>query len=209
MKYLSMPFGMWTIFSKSFKKQLMIVFGYDKKEAKLTTKKAKIKYKEIIKEIPEFEKEDIFKMNIVNCALLISFVLSMKDIPTVEQLTKYYKDAMMTNMMKWFCKQSAKTKYTEKDIKRMTLTSKLKAADRNEYSWNMDYYPYSDGSGYEARFTRCGICMLMKKYGLYDLTPSLCNLDYIMAEAGGVTNFVREYTLASGGPYCDCGYKKK
>ena len=31
----------------------------------------------------------------------------------------------------------------------------------------------------------------------------------LMSEAGGVTNFVRQYTLASGGPYCDCGYKKK
>ena len=29
-----------------------------------------------------------------------------------------------------------------------------------------------------------------------------------MSEAGGVTDFVRQYTLASGGPYCDCGYKK-
>lgn len=25
----------------------------------------------------------------------------------------------------------------------------------------------------------------------------------------GASNLVREYTLASGGPYCDCGYKKK
>ena len=33
--------------------------------------------------------------------------------------------------------------------------------------------------------------------------------DYTMSEAGGVSEFVREYTLASGGPYCDCGYKKK
>ena len=41
------------------------------------------------------------------------------------------------------------------------------------------------------------------------LTPALCHLDYTMSEAGGVTNFVRQYTLASGGPYCDCGYKKK
>ena len=31
----------------------------------------------------------------------------------------------------------------------------------------------------------------------------------IQAEAGGTADFVREYTLASGGPYCDCGYKKK
>ena len=34
-------------------------------------------------------------------------------------------------------------------------------------------------------------------------------LDYTMSEAGGATDFVRQYTLASGGPYCDCGYKKK
>ena len=30
-----------------------------------------------------------------------------------------------------------------------------------------------------------------------------------MSELGGASDFVREYTLASGGPYCDCGYKKK
>ena len=30
-----------------------------------------------------------------------------------------------------------------------------------------------------------------------------------MSEAGERTDFVREYTLASGGPYCDCGYKRK
>ena len=51
--------------------------------------------------------------------------------------------------------------------------------------------------------------VLMKELSLYNLTPALCRLDYTMSEAGGVTNFVRQYTLASGGPYCDCGYKKK
>lgn len=66
-----------------------------------------------------------------------------------------------------------------------------------------------DGSGYEARFTQCGICTLMKKLGLYDLTPAMCHLDYTMSEVGGASNFVREYTLASGGLYCDCGYQKR
>ena len=42
-----------------------------------------------------------------------------------------------------------------------------------------------------------------------DFVPAMCRLDYTMAEAGGTSDFVREYTLASGGPYCDCGYKKK
>ena len=30
-----------------------------------------------------------------------------------------------------------------------------------------------------------------------------------IGKANGVANFVRQYTPASGGPYCDCGYKKK
>lgn len=73
----------------------------------------------------------------------------------------------------------------------------------------MEYLEYPDKSGYEARFTKCGICVLMKKLGLYDLTPALCRLDYTMSEAGGTTDFVRENALAEGGFYCDCGYKKK
>ena len=52
----------------------------------------------------------------------------------------------------------------------------------------MDLYEYPDGSGYEARFTCCGICALMKKLGLYDLTPAMCHLDYTMAEAGGTAD---------------------
>lgn len=43
---------------------------------------------------------------------------------------------------------------------------------------------------------------------MYDIVPAMCQLDYIMSEAGGAADFVREYTLASGGPYCDCGYHK-
>ena len=117
--------------------------------------------------------------------------------------------AMMTKLMQWFCRKSGKSKFTPKDIAAMKATAALKAADRNPYSWNMEFYEYPDGSGYEGRFTKCGICVLMKELGLYDLTPALCHLDYTMSEAGGVTNFVRQYTLASGGPYCDCGYKKK
>ncbi len=91
----------------------------------------------------------------------------------------------------------------------MRETAALRAADRNPYSWNMELFEYADGSGYEARFSKCGICVLMQKLGLYDLTPAMCHLDYTMSEAVGTSDFSREYTLASGGSYCDCGYKKK
>ncbi len=208
MTYLGMPFGMWTMFAGSFQKQLTVVFGYGTNTAKAITKKAKPKYREIISELPEFEKGDRFKMNLVNCAMIGAFILSMPERPDVERLTVYYANAMMTKPMKRFCRMSGKSKFTEKDITDMKATAALKAADRNPYSWNMEFYEYPDGSGYEGRFTKCGICVLMKELGLYDLTPALCRLDYTMSEAGGVTDFVRQYTIASGGPYCDCGYKK-
>ena len=209
MKYLGMPMGMWALFAGSFREQLTAVFGYDADTAREIERKAKPKYKEIIRDLPEFEKADRFKMNIVNSAMLGAFILSMPQRPEVEPLTEYYARAMMTKPMKWFCRKSGKAKFTEKDIAGMKATAELKAADRNPYSWNMDYYEYPDGSGYEGRFFKCGICELMKKLGLYALTPAMCHLDYTMSEAGGATDFVRKYTLASGGPYCDCGYKKK
>ncbi len=209
MKYTGMPMGMWALFAASFRKQLRDVFGYDAAAAKEIAKKAKPRYREIIAKIPAFEKGDRFQMNLVNCAMISAFILSMPERPDVERLTEYYAKAMMTRPMQWFCRKSGKKKFTEQDIAGMKATAALKAADRNPYSWNMEFYEYPDGSGYEGRFTKCGICVLMKELGLYDLTPALCHLDYTMSEAGGAADFVRQYTLASGGPYCDCGYRKK
>ena len=209
MKYLGKPAGMWALFAGSFEKHLTVEFDLTAEQAKDVAARAKKKYREIIAKLPEFDKRDRFEMNIVNCAMIGAFILSIPERPDVERLTEYYAKSMMTKPMKWFCRMSGKNKFTPKDISGMKATATLKAADRNPYSWNMEFYEYPDDSGYEGRFTKCGICVLMKKLGLYDLTPALCRLDYTMSEAGGATDFVRQYTLASGGPYCDCGYKKK
>ena len=147
MKYSGMPMGMWVLFAKSFQKQLTDTLGYDADTARSITKKAKPKYKKIIAELPEFEKADRFKMNVVNSAMLGAFILSMPQRPEVEPLTEYYAKAMMTKPMRWFCRKSGKNKFTEKDIAGMKATAALKAADRNPYSWNMDFYEYPDGSG--------------------------------------------------------------
>ena len=208
MRWTGTPMAMWAVFAKSFRTQLAVL-GYDADTAREIARKAKPRYKEIIAGLLEFEKGDRFQMNSIGCAMLGAFVLSMPRRPDVESLTGYYETAQMTPLMKWFCRKSGKSKFTPKDIARMKATAARRAADRNPYSWNMDFFEYPDGSGYEGRFTRCGICTLMQELGLYDLTPAMCHLDYAMSEAGGVTNFVRKYTLASGGPYCDCGYQRK
>ena len=90
MRYAGMPLGMWVLFAGSFRKHLSSIYGYDPEMASVITAKAKPKYKEIIGRLPEFEKADRFKMNIVNCALLSAFLLNLPERPTVETTTEYY-----------------------------------------------------------------------------------------------------------------------
>ena len=206
MKYAGMPFGMWAIFRPSFQKQLSETLQYSNADAKRITEDAAKRYRVIISSLPEFEAKDRFKMNIVSCAMLGSFLTALPEKPSVEDATAYYRNAMMIPAMHVFCRISGKKKFTASDIRSMKETAELKAADRNPYSWNMEFYPYDNDAGYEARFTKCGICVLMKELGLSDLVPAMCRLDYTTSEAGGASVFVREHTLAEGGPYCDCGY---
>ena len=67
MKYMGMPWGMWTLFAGSFRAQLTDVLGYNEQTAKAITRRAKAKYKEILSRLPEFEKGDRFKINLVGC----------------------------------------------------------------------------------------------------------------------------------------------
>ena len=114
MTYLGMPFGMWTLFAPSFRRQLAAVLGYDTATARAITKKAKLQYRQIIAGLPEFEKADRFKMNLINCAMVGAFILSMPQRPEVDRLTDYYARSMMTKPMQWFCRKSGKNKFTPK-----------------------------------------------------------------------------------------------
>lgn len=209
MKYSGMPMGMWLLFAKSFREHLVTVFGLDAQTAVSVTRTAKAKYKEILAPLPDFEKGDSFQLNLVGCAMLCAFILSMPARPDVETLTDYYAQAMMTRTMKLFCRIKGKARFSPKTLQELRKLADLHPAQRNPYSWDMEILPYTDGSGFEARFHQCGICTLMRELGLADLTPAMCHLDYTMSDAGGTSHFVREHTLASGGPYCDNGYTKK
>ena len=108
MKYIGMPFGMWTLFAPSFRNQLTAVFGYDTDTAKPSRKsKAEIQG-DHLRGCPNLKKGDRFKMNLVNCAMIGAFILSMPERPKVDRLTDYYAKSMMTAPMQWFCCKSGK-----------------------------------------------------------------------------------------------------
>ena len=116
MKYIGMPPGMWMLFAGSFRKHLSLVCGYDPETAKSIARRAKRKYREIIRHLPEFEKADRFKLNIVNCAMFSAFLLSLPKKPAAGTAAEYYRASMMTAPMKWFCRMSGKKKFHKKDL---------------------------------------------------------------------------------------------
>ena len=92
------------------------------------------------------------------------FSLNVKK-PSTEELTAYYAKAVMTKPMKWFCRQSAKNKFSEYAKRTMeeTASKKMPTATLIRGKWIITNMP---AVADEARFTKCGICTLMKELGL-------------------------------------------
>ena len=61
MKYTGMPCAVWQFFCISFEKNLPVFFDITKADAKFIMAKAKRKYKEIIGNLPAFEKATVFR----------------------------------------------------------------------------------------------------------------------------------------------------
>jgi len=126
MKYAGLPLGMWLLFRRSFQKNLTDALGLDPAEARPVTGRAGAKYREIIAKLPAFERGDRFRMNIVSCAMLAGFLLSLPARPPVARVEKYYHDAMMIPAMRWFCRVSGKRKFSDGDVRGMRATAALR-----------------------------------------------------------------------------------
>ncbi|CDC45798.1 l-2-amino-thiazoline-4-carboxylic acid hydrolase [Firmicutes bacterium CAG:449] len=74
MKYDIICKLMWLMFKNSFSSTLKNDLKID--NYKKIMKKGKKKYKEILKTIPDFDKDDRFKINIISCAQISSVLLS-------------------------------------------------------------------------------------------------------------------------------------
>ena len=139
--------------------------------------------------------------------MLSSVLLSVKNKYTVEEVRLYYRKAMCENFL---TKAAAKkgAAYTEKGREKLQEQAKKSEKNANPYSWRFSVEDGDTIDRYTATFYTCGICYLMTKLGLKEYIPAMCTLDYDMAALGNSV-FTREYTLAGGGPYCDCHYDHK
>lgn len=205
MKYGFLPKLMWTAFKKSFKKELADTLG--EKAPENVMKKAHAKYKDIIAGVDEFDKNDRFIINILSCAMLSAILLNVRGSYTTEEIRAYYRNSMNGSKAMQMAGKK-KNSYTEKAREKLRRQAKWSETNDNPYSWKFSVEDGATINQYTATFYTCGACRLMKELGLEKYVPAMCAYDYDMAAMSN-TVFTREYTLASGGPYCDCHYDHK
>lgn len=202
MKMGILPQGMWLLFKGSFEKQLPLL--------SVTTpgglmKRAKAKYREIIEGIQPFGKNDALEINIISAAMLAAVYLSLPEKPAVKMVERYYAAAMNHPAMRMFLKRS--DKYSAKYQQNLAQAAERSRQSTNPYSWRFVFIPGPTLDSFAAVFDHCGICHLFQQLGIGEAVPAMCAYDYTMAAQNG-TVFTREFTIAGGGPHCDCHYQK-
>lgn len=201
MRYGFMQRAMWIAFHSSFKEAIKTVL--DEKDADNVMKRAKKKYREILNGVDEFDKGSRFLTNILNCAMLSAVLLCTEKKYDAETVRIYYKTAMDNKIMRKVV--VSERNYTEKGRARLKDFARKSQSITNPYDWKFTVEDGETINQYTATFYTCGICTLMNRLGLSEYIPAMCAFDYDMAAMNN-TKFTREFTLATGGPYCDCHY---
>ncbi len=195
---------MWTVFRPTFQKNTSIIGVEDSKSL---MKKAKIKYYEILKDIPEYGENDVLLINLIGAAMYAAVYISLEKKPTIDQLSEYYEIAMNSNIvMKIFLKSS--DYYSKKYQNSLKKSAEKSQKSSNPYTWRFKVIQGDTLESFDAIFDKCGIWHMMNQLGIPEATPALCRYDYAMAKLTN-TVFTREQTLAGGGTMCDCHYRKK
>lgn len=195
---------MWTVFRPTFQKNTSIIGVEDSKSL---MKKAKIKYYEILKDIPEYGENDVLLINLIGAAMYAAVYISLEKKPTIDQLSEYYEIAMNSNIvMKIFLKSS--DYYSKKYQNSLKKSAEKSQKSSNPYTWRFKVIQGDTLESFDAIFDKCGIWHMMNQLGIPEATPALCRYDYAMAKLTN-TVFTREQILAGGGTMCDCHYRKK
>ena len=192
----------WTVFRGGFERELTNTLGIA--DAKTVMKKAHKKYREMIESVQPFERKTRFISNIIIASMLGGIYLSLDEKPHIEKMIVFTREALMNNriMLKSIVSER---NYTAEGQEKLRREAEISMNDSNPYLWQYTFEAGKSLMEYTATFKTCGILPLYRMWGIEELTPAMCRLDYDMAAANNSV-FIREQTLADGGEYCDCHY---
>ena len=202
MKYDMMARLYWTVLKGGFERELNTTLGIS--DTRAVMKRVHKKYREMLESVQHFERKTRFISNIILASILGSVYLSLDKKPDIEKMTVFTSEALMNNRVMLKAIVSERN-YTAEGQEKLRREAENSMTDSNPYSWQYTFEAGETLMEYTATFKTCGILHLYRMWGIQELTPAMCRLDYDMAAANNSV-FIREQTLAGGGEYCDCHY---
>ena len=97
--------------------------------------------------------------------------------------------------------------FTKRTIEQYKKDEKI--LKRNNAEDQIDFHEYGENSeyAYKINIKKCAKMKFVKKLGLEEFAPYICQIDRIFAEELGFC-LVRTQTIADGGEFCDFKMKK-
>lgn len=194
---------LWNIFTGRMKKGL--VKYWPKEDIQNLLAKAKPIYRDLLSKVEGISDANPMASNITMSFIIVAIWLaSDKKIKPAEM-----SDVMNIALDFWLMKAFYGTTNmnTDKGVRQFAKMihkkddwAKQHPEDTNNWDFNFDESKHRDGFYYH--FTQCPINNFCRKYGLEEITPVLCNIDYTTMSMMH-SKLIREQTLASGGCMCD------
>ena len=193
---------MWRAYKGQYEKGLDLFAIAD---SKAQMRKVSAEYNRILAQISEYGKYDVLLINLLSAAAVAAVYLTLPQKPDVETMKEYYRRVMDSRLTRAFLKGS--NQFSASYQRRLRKHAEMSQRATHPFTWRFTFHAGETLDSFDAIFDKCGIYELFRHLGIPELTPALCAYDYDMALITG-TVFTREYTLAAGGPVCDCHYRR-
>ncbi len=194
----------WYLLSGRIKKSIKIMMP--EIDTHNLNKKAKKIYKDLLSQVEGISDNNPMSGNITMSFIIIAMWLATEKRITPEQMSKVMEEAL-ANWSIFKLLYSRMDLNTEKGIQSMKKILRRNAKwacqhpeDTNTWDFNFDDNKHQDGFYYH--FTYCPIAEFCKQHGCPEITPVLCNLDYLTIAARHAV-LHRKHTIATGGTMCD------
>ena len=195
----------WLLFHRSFKKQLTIRFN--RTFAIAVMRRAKENYYNILRNNPVARKNNPKLIDILFTTLVAAIYKAGEGKISMSQMEKIMTDGMESVYI--FQQSFKKDDHFSKkwqDRRYLQAVYSQERIYRDDFVCDFIYGQSSDEYG--INYYECAIYNLLNREGCKELTPLMCQFDYVMAKHMNA-ELKRTKTLVAGGDCCDFWYSRQ
>lgn len=146
------------MFQRSFEKQLPLM---TEDNPRMIMKKSRSSYRDILRDIPDFDKDDRFLVNILIAAMLAAVYLNLSEKPCLDAVTAYYHKAMTESrvMRLFLTRQDQYSAKAQAELARQAEASRKRS---NPYTCNSALRPGRIRTAIPLILIPAGFCICFK-----------------------------------------------